>query len=106
MQMFGIANTAPDDYIGYVSLAPNGERRCLACASCLRQSHDRGWVVSRCNRAKTAKQYLLRGETGLAASTPVVRLSLEPPCDPNQSSAPPVIDFNRLTPGEAKETHS
>ena len=31
--------------------------------------------------------------------TPVVRLSGEPPRDPNQSSAPPVIDYNRLTPG-------
>ena len=36
---------------------------------------------------------------------PVVRLSGEPPCDPNQSDASPVIDYNRLTPGEAKETH-
>ena len=35
----------------------------------------------------------------------VVRLSGEPPCDPNQSSAPLVIDYNRLTVGEAKETH-
>ena len=37
--------------------------------------------------------------------TPVVRLGGEPPRDPNQSSAAPVIDSNRLTPGEAKETH-
>ena len=36
--------------------------------------------------------------------TPVVRLSGEPPRDPTQSSAPPVTDYNRLTPGEAKET--
>ena len=34
-----------------------------------------------------------------------MRLSGEPHCDPNQSSAPPVIDYNRLTLGEAKETH-
>ena len=38
--------------------------------------------------------------------TPVVRLLGEPPRDPNQSSAPPVIDYNRFTPGKAKETHS
>ena len=25
--------------------------------------------------------------------------------DPNQLSAPPVIDYNLLTPGKAKETH-
>ena len=37
--------------------------------------------------------------------TPVVRLSGEPPRDPTQSSAPPVTDYNRLTPGEAKETN-
>ena len=37
--------------------------------------------------------------------TPVVRLSGQPPRDLNQSSAPPVIDYDRLTPGEAKETH-
>ena len=36
---------------------------------------------------------------------PVVRLSGEPPRDPNQSGVPPVIKYNRLTPGEAKETH-
>ena len=36
---------------------------------------------------------------------PVVHLSGEPLHHPNQSSAPPVIDYNRLTPGEAKETH-
>ena len=35
----------------------------------------------------------------------VVRLSGEPPHDPNQSSALLVIDYKRLTPGEAKETH-
>ena len=29
----------------------------------------------------------------------------EPPRDPNQSSASPVIDYKRLTPGEAKEMH-
>ena len=37
--------------------------------------------------------------------SPVVRLSGKPPRDPGQSSASPVIDKNRLTPGEAKETH-
>ena len=57
----------------------------------------------------------LRGETGLAASTPwlkfgvintlVVRLSGELPSDQNQSNAPSVMDFNWLRPGEAKETH-
>ena len=99
----------------------NGVRRCLACASSLGRSHDLGWVVSRRNRAKTALQYLLCGATRREAKqasnchalveirqdwrTPVVRLSGEPPCDPNQSSALPVIDYNRLTPGEAKETH-
>ena len=30
----------------------NGVCRCLACAYGLRGSHDRGWVESRCNRAK------------------------------------------------------
>ena len=40
----------------------NGVRRCLACASGLRQSHDRGWVVSRFNRAKMVQQYLLCGK--------------------------------------------
>ena len=34
---------------------------------------------------------------------PVVRISGEPPFD--QSSALLVIDYNQLTPGEAKETH-
>ena len=33
-----------------------------------------------------------------------MRLTGEPRRDPNQSSAQPVIDYNRLTPGEAKET--
>ena len=54
----------------------------------------------------------LRGETGLTASTPWLKFGEigvcrgEPPCDPNQSSAPSVIDYNRLTPGEAKKrTH-
>ena len=36
---------------------------------------------------------------------PVVHLSGEPPCDPNQSSALPIIDYNGLTPGKTKETH-
>ena len=36
---------------------------------------------------------------------PVAHLSGEPPRDPNQLSAPLVIDYNRLTPCEAKETH-
>ena len=37
--------------------------------------------------------------------TPVEPLSDEPPRDPNQSSVPPVIDYNWLMPREAKETH-
>ena len=37
--------------------------------------------------------------------TLVVCLSCETPRDPNQSSALLVIDYNRLTAGEAKETH-
>ena len=37
--------------------------------------------------------------------TPVVRLWVEPPRDPNQSDASPVIDYKQLSPGEAKETH-
>ena len=37
----------------------NGVRRCLACASGLRRSHDWGWVVSYCNWAKMAQKYLL-----------------------------------------------
>ena len=106
---------------GCVSLAQNGVRRCLA--SGLRRSHDRGWVISRCNRAKTAQQYLLCGIRTVKRQnrpcryhafvkirrdrrTPVVRLSGEPPRDPNQSSAPPVMDYNRLTPGEAKRNAS
>ena len=58
---------------------------------------------------------LLRGKTGLRFHTlvemrqdqrkPVLRLSGEPPHDPNQLSAPPVKDYNQLTPDEAKETH-
>ena len=36
---------------------------------------------------------------------PVVHLSGERSRDPNQSSALLVIDYNRFTPGEAKETH-
>ena len=35
----------------------------------------------------------------------VVRQSGEPPRDPNQLDASLVIDYKRLTPGEAKETH-
>ena len=38
--------------------------------------------------------------------TLVVHLSGELPRDPNQSSAPPDIDYKRLTPDEAKEMHS
>ena len=34
-----------------------------------------------------------------------MRLSGELPCDPNYFVAPPVIDYNWLTPGEAKEMH-
>ena len=37
--------------------------------------------------------------------TLVVRLSGEPPRDPNQSSALLIIDYSRLTSGKAKETH-
>ena len=60
---------------GSVSLAPNCVRRCLACVSGFRRSQDQEWVVSRCNRAKngatvlTLWYKLIRGETGLAAST-------------------------------------
>ena len=90
----------------------NGVRRCLACASGLR---DWGRVESRSNRAKTAQQYfVVRAvtrrfhalvEIGRDRRMPVVCQSDEPQCDPNQLSALPVIDFNRLTPCEAKETH-
>ena len=100
---FGLKTTFTD-ICGCVSLAPNGVRRCLAFASSLRRSHDRGWVVSRCNQATTAQQYLLCGTNRLEAKqasllsrlgrrdrrTLVVRLSDEPPCDPNHSSIPPV----------------
>ena len=92
-----------------------GVRRCLTCSYGRRQSHDRGWLVICCNRAKTVHQYLLCGkrqnrpqrfhalvEIRRDKLTPVVCLSGEPPCDPNQSSAPSVIEYNRLTPGEAK----
>ena len=58
----------------------------------------------------------LRGETGLAASTPfveiwqdrrmpVVRLSGKLPHDPSQWSAQLVMDYSWLMPGEAIETH-
>ena len=36
---------------------------------------------------------------------PVVHLSGEPLRHPNQLSAPQVMDYNWLTPSEAKETH-
>ena len=97
----------------------NGVCCCLACASRLRRSYDQEWVVSHCNQAKKAQQYLLCGtnrrnrphhfhalvEIQRDWRTPIARLLGEPPRDPNQSSAPPVIDHNRLTPGEAKEIH-
>ena len=54
------------------------------------------------------RRFLALVEFRLDRRTPVVRLSGEPPrtfCNPKQLSAPPVIDHNRLTPGEAKETH-
>ena len=35
--------------------------------------------------------------------TPVVRLSGEPPRDPNQSSASLVVDYKRHTPAEPKK---
>ena len=103
----------------------NDVRRFLASASGLHRSHERGWVVSSCNRAKKKTR---RNDTYFVVRTikrrnrprrfhsafikirrdrrtPVVRLSGEPPRDQNQSSAPPVIYYNRLTHGEAKETH-
>ena len=40
----------------------NGVRRCLACPSGLPRSHNRGWVASRCNWAKTAQLYLLKAK--------------------------------------------
>ena len=97
----------------------NGISRYLACASGLRGSHDRGWVVSRFNRAKTAQQDFVLGavkrrnrprsfhalvEIQKDRPTPVVRLSAEPPRVPNESTVPPVIHYNRITPGEVKET--
>ena len=48
----------------------NGVRRCHACASGLRWSQDRGWVVSRCNQAKTKQQYLLCGTAKQASRLP------------------------------------
>ena len=95
----------------------NGVCSCLACASGLCRSHHRGWVVIRCNRAKTAQQYLLCTkrqnrprrfhalvEFRQGRRTPVVHLLGEPPRDPNQSSAPPVMDYKCFTSGKAKET--
>ena len=57
------------------------------------------WAVKRRNRPRHFHTLvkILRDQR-----TPVVRLLGEPPCDPNQSSAPSVIDYNRLMPGEAK----
>ena len=96
---------------GCVSLAP--KRRTPLSRLC--PSHDRRWVVSRCNRAKTAQMYLHEAKQAWLLPAlveirrdrcmPVVCLLGEPPCNPNQSSALPVIDYKRLTPSEAKETH-
>ena len=95
----------------------NGVRRCLACASGLRRPQDRVWVKAAAiepkwrNMVRTVKRrngpcrFHALVEMRRDRRTPVVRLSGEPPRDPNQSSAPPVIDYNRLTPGETKETH-
>ena len=61
--------------IGCVFWHQNGVCRYLACDSSLRWSHDRGWVVGRCNQAKNGATILtlwykpFRGETGLATST-------------------------------------
>ena len=103
------------EFLGHLS----GVLCCLACG--LRRPHDRGLIVSRCNRAKMAQQYLLVLRTVKRRNmphrfhafveiprerlTPIVRISGEPQCYPNQSSAPPVMDYNQLTPGRAKETH-
>ena len=73
--------------IGCVSLAPK-QRTLLPPAY---TDHMTG-VLSRCNRAKMAQQYLHRRDR----RTSVVRLSGEPSCDPNQSSAPWVIGYNQL----------
>ena len=96
----------------------NGARRCLVCASGLRRSHDRGWVVIEQKRRnntyfviRTVKRqnrpcrFQALVEIRRDRCTLVEPLLDEPPGDPNQLSAPPVIDYNRLTPGEAKETH-
>ena len=90
-------------------------RRCLTG---LRQSHDRGWVVScaieqkRCDstyfvvrtvkKRNRPRRFHALVEIRRDRLTPVVRLSGEPPRDQNQSSDPSVIDYNRLTPGKAK----
>ena len=75
----------------------HGVHRCLACTSILRQSHDRGLVVSRCNQTKwRICTYLRRNrsrrfhalvEIRQDRRTPVVRLPGELSHDPNQSSA-------------------
>ena len=104
---------------GCVPLHQNSVLCCLTCASGLRRAHDQGMVVSGCNRAKMAQQYFVVrtvkrqnrprrfysfAEIRRDQCTPVVRLSGEPPRSPNQSSAPPVMDYNRLMPHEAKES--
>ena len=96
-------------FLGCVSLAPNGVRRCLACASGLCRSRDRGWVVSRAieQKRRNSTYFVVRTvkrrnrprrfhalvEIRRDRRTPVVRLSAETPRDPNQSSAPPVMDY-------------
>ena len=54
---------------------------------------------------KTAYAAALPAPSPYAVHMTVMRLSGEPPCDPNQMSASPVIDYKWLTPCEAKETH-
>ena len=102
-------------FIGCVFWHQNGVRCCLACASRLRQSHNRECVVSRCNRAKTAHSTYFVLQTfkrrnrpchfHALIEMPVVRLSAEPPRDQNQLSAQLAIKYNILMPHEAKETH-
>ena len=60
------------------------------------------WYVKRRNRPRRFHDLV---ESRRDRRTPIVRLSGEPPRDPNVSSAPPVMYSNRLTPGEVKETH-
>ena len=84
----------------------NGVRRCLACASGLRRSHDRGWVVAAAIEQKRRKStYFVERRNRPRRFHVLVEIRRDRPRDQNQSSAPPIIYYNRLTPGEAKETH-